>query len=169
MCGTTPVRHRPHGMLDRSNYRRVVWIVSSVVGDPCATSPGLLRVYPPGVRMATPRPCSSCGTPTVGTRCRSCQAQADRTRNRARTHYHGDWRTVARTVVDAWVERHGLTCPGWDTPPHPVPTRRALCCDHVEGGTRAAGLAVLCRSCNSRKGATVDKQARTQGGTPTTA
>jgi len=34
-------------------------------------------------------------------------------------------------TVTAWIEQHGLVCPGYRKPPHPVASRRELDADHV--------------------------------------
>lgn len=58
-----------------------------------------------------------------------------------------------RAAVAAHVQAHGWTCPGWNREPHPS---KDLTADHeiaqVEGGVDGP-INVLCRSCNSSKGA----------------
>lgn len=93
------------------------------------------------------RPCLDCGTPASSTRCTRCEARKQQARNAQRTHYHGDWAALSRRTRDQWVATHGWVCPGWQSPPHPA---RDLVVDHVQQRSRQA-LAVLCRSCNSRK------------------
>ena len=61
-----------------------------------------------------------------------------------------------RAAVAAHVAEHGHVCPGWGRPPHDA---LDLTADHVTARSNPAGpgetgdLAVLCRSCNARKGA----------------
>jgi 5-methylcytosine-specific restriction protein A len=56
-------------------------------------------------------------------------------------------------AVQAWRADHGDICPGWQRQPH---QSTDLTADHPvpvgAGGDEDAPLAVLCRSCNSRKG-----------------
>lgn len=107
------------------------------------------------------RPCLDCGKlSTTGTRCPTCSRarqrgtqQAKRTRRpaagRAETQRRAD-------TVAAHRATHGDWCPGWRRPPHPSTD---LTADHVTevalGGAEAGPLTVLCRTCNSRKGATL--------------
>lgn len=59
-----------------------------------------------------------------------------------------------KTVVEVWRRKYGNVCPGFGRPPH---VATDLTADHVvpiaAGGSPAGRLSVLCRSCNSRKGA----------------
>lgn len=52
-------------------------------------------------------------------------------------------------VVAAHRAEFGDWCPGWGVPPHPSDD---LTADHVVAGSALGRLAVLCRSCNARKG-----------------
>ena len=56
-------------------------------------------------------------------------------------------------AVTAWVSINGWTCPGWQRDPHPS---HDLTADHVtpvaHGGINGP-LRILCRSCNSSRGA----------------
>ncbi len=91
-----------------------------------------------------------------GPRCASCQ------RGKRRTYDRG-WRKVSKAAIAAHLREYGPVCPGWfGQSPHTVDPAE-LTGDHVT--PRAAGgagdvdnVAVLCRSCNSAKGA------RTSGG-----
>lgn len=94
-----------------------------------------------------PRPCLDCGQPTTATRCTSCEQRRQHARNAARPHYQGDWPALSRKIRQDWVNKHGWVCPGWERAAHPTTD---LVVDHVEARTRTR-LAVLCRSCNSRK------------------
>lgn len=59
-----------------------------------------------------------------------------------------------KTVVEAWRSRYGNVCPGFGRTPH---VATDLTADHIvpiaAGGSPSGRLSVLCRSCNSRKGA----------------
>lgn len=59
-----------------------------------------------------------------------------------------------KQAVAAHVKQHGWVCPGYGREPHPA---YDLTADHIKpraaGGSEWGKLAVLCRSCNSRKGA----------------
>jgi len=63
---------------------------------------------------------------------------------------------MARAVAD-WRAKHGDVCPGYNRPPHPATD---LTADHLlpraQGGGPGSPLAVLCRSCNSARGAGID-------------
>lgn len=63
------------------------------------------------------------------------------------------------SLIDDYVEAYGLHCPGWRRPAHNVGQRAALTADHVvpvaAGGDPHGPLQVLCRSCNSSRGATL--------------
>lgn len=103
------------------------------------------------------RPCLSCGIPTEeGSRCAECApaARVDRRRGRKRERRSSAWDRLSKRARRAqpWCSECGST--------------DDLTADHVvplaDGGPMLpgpAGVAVLCRSCNARKGAT-------GGGTP---
>lgn len=101
--------------------------------------------------MTVPSRCLDCGrlcTPTRDARgrCPACYRHGQRLRNAIRTHYGGDWPTIRRALLAAqpWCDECSTTVDL--TVDHIVPV--AL------GGTHARhNLRVLCRSCNSRKGA----------------
>lgn len=91
-------------------------------------------------------PCLDCGQPGVTGRgttvlCVACQ----RRRTNARTHYKGDWAKLSRRLRQS-ASRCAI-CRQPFTPDNPATL------DHVAPRSRAAGLQVLCRRCNSRKGA----------------
>lgn len=83
---------------------------------------------------------------TTSTRCAACKARRKAVRNEAAP--------TARAVVEAWRAQHGDLCPGYERDPHPASD---LTGDHVvplaAGGSNQGEWAVLCRSCNARKGA----------------
>jgi 5-methylcytosine-specific restriction endonuclease McrA len=65
------------------------------------------------------------------------------------------WRERQRRkrVVAAWVREHGYVCPGYGRPAHPASD---LTADHItprSGGGEHGPLRVLCRRCNSARGA----------------
>jgi hypothetical protein len=80
-----------------------------------------------------PRRCVNC-TRLIpyGSRCVHCQKVL-------KAKYKGDWAITSQQLRDAypWCWSCGSTSD--------------LTVDHVLPGSRAAGLAVMCRSCNSRK------------------
>ncbi len=93
----------------------------------------------------TPRPCHRCGQPIPrGQKCRSCTRPA----------YGNAERTRRRRAVEAHRVVYGDVCPGFGVDPHPSSD---LTADHVTavaaGGAEGGTLRVLCRSCNSRRGA----------------
>ena len=103
-----------------------------------------------------PRPCLTCGKPTAKTRCPTCARLTDRQRTATRPHLGSNWDQLSRKLRAQWVAEHGWVCPGWDTPPHPSTD---LTVDHVTARDPTR-LAILCRSCNSRKSATERKPRR---------
>lgn len=74
---------------------------------------------------------------------------AARARAKRARYDSADWRRQRAATLAAWRVAHGDWCPGWGIDPHPTSD---LTVDHVDPGTLAAGVAVLCRSCNARKG-----------------
>src|SRR5687768_9824435 len=75
----------------------------------------------------------------------------------ARRGYGRTWRKLSRAVIAAWVGTHGFYCPGYGVAPH---YSFDLTADHrvplAVGGPRLTlAIDVLCRRCNSRKGAQV--------------
>jgi 5-methylcytosine-specific restriction protein A len=86
-------------------------------------------------------------------RCTTCEQAHQRERNATRSHYHGDWAKLAREAVAAHRATHGDWCPGWRRPPHPATD---LTADHIDPRSLAAGIRILCRGCNSRRGNTPD-------------
>lgn len=95
----------------------------------------------------TAKPCLTCNTIHTqrGPRCRTCEQRHQQQRNARRAHYQGDWERTAKATVAHWVSVHGYWCPGYGRTAHQTVD---LTCDHRTDGT----LAVLCRSCNARKG-----------------
>lgn len=68
----------------------------------------------------------------------------------ARPWYGPAWQRLAARVLAQHRAENGDWCPGWRTPAHPATD---LTVDHVDPRSLARGVAVLCRSCNGRKGA----------------
>jgi 5-methylcytosine-specific restriction enzyme A len=106
----------------------------------------------------TPRPCLSCGrlVPS-GTRCPDCErprARQTQQRKRAIRPYTTAEKRRRAAAVDQWRQQHGDVCPGWQREAHPSSD---LVADHVvavaAGGAESGPLRVLCRSCNSSRGA----------------
>ena len=101
--------------------------------------------------------CTVCGllTSRAGSHCTEHARQSNRSR-------HNDlystraWQRLSGRVLRAWRGEHGNWCPGYQRPAHPASD---LTTDHVvplaAGGAPfdLGNCAVLCRSCNSTKGA----------------
>lgn len=106
-----------------------------------------------------------CGALTTGTRCAThekAKQAAKWAKQRAvrQDRYGYQWRQARAAAVAAWVGVHGWQCPGLtygdvgrpgdpqqvDTPAHPSTD---LTGDHRADGT----IGVLCRGCNSSRGA----------------
>lgn len=103
------------------------------------------------------RPCLVCGTPARGPR---CPAHLLRPQSRVLhgTPYTRLHEKIKRQTVAAWVFRHGWVCPGYRVPPHAVRVG-GLEGEHIIPHSLRPDLtyersnyAVLCRSCNARKG-----------------
>ena len=101
--------------------------------------------------------CTVCGVTTSrGSRCALHPAKT-RGGNGA-LYLSREWKTLSARVLRAWRGQHGNLCPGYRREAHPVSD---LTVDHVvplaAGGAPLdpGNLTVLCRSCNSSKGATV--------------
>ncbi len=106
------------------------------------------------------RPCLGCGRLVRGSsRCPACATAtaARRPTKPTRAGYTWPEQQRRRSVVAAWRAEHGEVCPGWCRPEHPVVPPNRLTADHIvavgSGGSQAGELQVLCRSCNSAKGA----------------
>jgi 5-methylcytosine-specific restriction protein A len=101
------------------------------------------------------RPCLGCGrlVPS-GSRCTRCATEVGRAK-RAIRPYTAAERDRRATAVAEWRAQYGNWCPGWgDREPHPSAD---LTADHVtavaRGGAEGGPLRVLCRRCNSARGA----------------
>lgn len=101
--------------------------------------------------MTVPTRCLDCGDLCVPTRdargrCKRCYRQRQKHRSATRPQYAGDWPAIRRFMLARypWCAQCG--------------TDQDLTVDHIvpvhRGGTHTRpNLQVLCRACNSRKGA----------------
>ena len=104
--------------------------------------------------------CTVCGVVTsrAGSRCTDHARQSNRSRHNA-LYSTRAWQRLSARVLRAWRGEHGDWCPGYQRPAHPAAD---LTVDHVvplaAGGAPfdIANTSVLCRSCNSTKGASTD-------------
>jgi 5-methylcytosine-specific restriction protein A len=106
----------------------------------------------------TPRPCLGCRRliPS-GTRCPDCERPRARATQRAKRQvrpYTTAEKRRRADAVDQWRAQYGDWCPGWQREPHPA---SELTADHAvpyaAGGAEGGPLRVLCRRCNSARGA----------------
>jgi 5-methylcytosine-specific restriction enzyme A len=101
--------------------------------------------------------CTVCGVVTsrAGSRCTDHARQSNRSRHNA-LYSTRAWQRLSARVLRAWRGQHGNWCPGYQRSAHPAVD---LTVDHVvplAAGGEPFGIgncAVLCRSCNSTKGA----------------
>lgn len=104
--------------------------------------------------------CTACGVVTsrAGSRCTDHVRQSNRSRHSA-LYSARDWQRLSARVLRSWRGEHGGWWPGYERPAHAAidPT-----VDHVvplaAGGAAfdIGNCAVLCRSCNSTKGASTE-------------
>jgi 5-methylcytosine-specific restriction protein A len=105
--------------------------------------------------------CTVCGVVTsrAGSRCTDHARQASRSRHNA-LYSTRAWQRLSARVLRAWRGEQGDLCPGCGRPAHRASD---LTVDHVvplaaRGAPFDIGnTAVLCRSCNSTKGASTDR------------
>jgi 5-methylcytosine-specific restriction enzyme A len=107
--------------------------------------------------MPLARACLGCGVRIPsGSRCARCASALQRTK-RAQRPYTAAERARRAAAVEQWRRQFGDVCPGWHREPHGVAWPNILTADHVEafaaGGAEDGPLRVLCRSCNSARGA----------------
>jgi hypothetical protein len=103
--------------------------------------------------------CTVCGVVTSRTTGR-CGEHPRLSGIGANHHVHADarWARLSRRMIARHVGQYGYVCPG-DGPEHPAHPTRDLTLDHVraliDGGAPfdIGNCSVLCRSCNSTKGA----------------
>jgi 5-methylcytosine-specific restriction protein A len=101
--------------------------------------------------------CTVCGVATsrAGSRCTVHARASNRSRHNA-LYSTRAWQRLSARVLRAWRGLHGDWCPGYERPAHRAAD---LTVDHVvplvAGGAPLdfGNCAVLCRSCNSTKGA----------------
>ncbi len=101
--------------------------------------------------------CTVCGVVTsrAGSRCLEHARASNRSRHNA-LYSTRAWQRLSARVLRAWRGEHGNWCPGYLRPSHPASD---LTVDHVvplaAGGAPfdITNCAVLCRSCNSTRGA----------------
>ena len=101
--------------------------------------------------------CTVCGVVTSRAcgRCTDHARQSNRSRHNA-LYSTRAWQRLSARVLRAWRGQRGSWCPGYQRPAHPAAD---LTVDHVvplaAGGAPfdIGNCAVLCRSCNSTKGA----------------
>lgn len=114
--------------------------------------------------MAASKMCIDCGAITATSPCTACKRARGRRRERGRPSptqrgYGAPWRRLRARVLDAWIRDNGEICPGFRCRPHPPWPGNPLTVDHIvakiDGGTDDLdNLAVLCKSCQGRKGQT---------------
>ena len=105
--------------------------------------------------------CTVCGViiSRTGSRCTQHARQSNRSRHNALCSTRA-WQRLSARVLRAWRGERGDWCPGYQRPAHRASD---LTVDHVvplaAGGAPFAigNTAVLCRSCNSTKGASTDR------------
>ena len=105
--------------------------------------------------------CTVCGVVTsrAGSRCTEQTRQSNRSRHNT-LYSTRAWQRLSARVLRAWRGEHGDWCPGYRRPAHRASD---LTVDHVvplaAGGAPfdITNAAVLCRSCNSSKGASTDR------------
>lgn len=101
--------------------------------------------------------CTVCGTLTSGAGSR-CSKHPEKSGANHPVHASREHQALRKRVISRWVGEHGWVCPGYQRPEHPVASD-GLTLDHVvplkAGGSPfdPRNSAVLCRSCNSTKGA----------------
>jgi 5-methylcytosine-specific restriction protein A len=104
--------------------------------------------------------CTVCGVVTsrARSRCTEHARQSNRSRHNA-LYSTRAWQGLSARVLRSWRGQHGNWCPGYQRDAHPAGD---LTADHVvplaAGGAPfdIRNSAVLCRSCNSTKGASAD-------------
>lgn len=106
--------------------------------------------------MTRLRPCLDCDRIGPWSRCPE-HAAAQLRAKRGRRPYTPREQARRAAAVAEHVARNGEWCPGWGSRPTHTAPRATLTADHVTpvaaGGLEEGPLAVLCRSCNSAKGA----------------
>jgi hypothetical protein len=98
--------------------------------------------------------CPGCRRRVTGA-CPTCDRAPAPRANRANRQGYGRRESQRRAdTVAAWIAQHGWVCPGWERDSHPATD---LSADHdtpiALGGPQGGPLSVLCKSCNSARGA----------------
>jgi 5-methylcytosine-specific restriction protein A len=112
--------------------------------------------------MPMMRLCAGCGKiipagsrSSSGYKCEPCRKEYERNKSRRRRRTPNE-RARRQALISRHVAEFGNVCPGWECEPHPATD---LTADHLlpvaRGGNEEGELQVLCRSCNSRRGAGV--------------
>jgi len=100
-----------------------------------------------------------CGVLSDRRRCPTHRLAEGRAKQARRPDFDHAERQRRARLVHQHIEAYGLVCPGWRRPPHPVDPAAGnrLTADHVwavaAGGPEDGPLQVLCRKCNSARGA----------------
>lgn len=107
----------------------------------------------------TLKQCLDCGRLSYKPRCGNCMRAHEKAyKKTARPAYDYKERKRREAAVAAHRKDWGEVCFGWRRKPHPTSPDNPLTADHVKsvaaGGLESGELSVLCRSCNSAKGAT---------------
>ena len=129
--------------------------------SPTGVAPQANRPRQPPADDSRVKLCTVCGVVTsrAGSRCTEHARQSNRSRHNA-LYSTRAWQRLSARVLRAWRGEHGDWCPGYQRPAHPAAD---LTVDHVvplaAGGAPfdIGNTAVLCRSCNSTKGASTDR------------
>jgi 5-methylcytosine-specific restriction enzyme A len=102
------------------------------------------------------RLCIDCGRASAEVRrgrCPDCRRTYERNKSRTRRRTAAE-RRRRQALIAAHVQAHGWVCPGYDCEPH---ASDDLTADHLEPqalrGRPEGEIRVLCRSCNSKRGA----------------
>ncbi len=114
--------------------------------------------------------CTVCGVVTsrAGSRCLEHARLSNRSRHNV-LYSTREWQRLSARVLRAWRGEHGNWCPGYQRPSHAAGD---LTVDHVvplaAGGAPLdiGNCAVLCRSCNSTKGASEADRGDPHAGSP---
>jgi 5-methylcytosine-specific restriction enzyme A len=112
--------------------------------------------------------CTVCGVVTsrAASRCAEHARQSNRSRHNA-LYSTRVWQRLSARVLRAWRGEHGNWCPGYRRPAHAAAD---LTVDHITplaaGGAPfdLGNTTVLCRSCNSTKGASTGGGVAHRGG-----
>jgi 5-methylcytosine-specific restriction protein A len=110
--------------------------------------------------MPMMRLCAGCGKiipagsrSSSGYKCEPCRKEYERNKSRRRRRTPTE-RARRQALISRHVAEFGNVCPGYECPPHPASD---LTADHLlpvaRGGNEESELRVLCRSCNSSRGA----------------